>query len=65
VSETEHTFTVTVATDVAIPDGDQYGRTVAGYAQQALLCASLPEAARLDGFADLEGDIRIVDVAES
>jgi hypothetical protein len=65
MTETEHTFTVTVATDVAIPDGDEYGRTVADYAQQALLCASLPEAARLDGFADLEGDICIVDVVES
>jgi hypothetical protein len=57
---TDHQFIVTVSVDGW--DAED-GRTETEYAANALRCAGLPEAARLDGYADLtaEADIRDVD----
>jgi hypothetical protein len=60
----EHQFIVTVETDIAIPDGDEHGRTAADYAKSTLNVASLPDASRLDGFADLTGTADITNVTE-
>lgn len=58
-------FTVTVTTEIGIPDGDEHGRTAGDYAHSALLAsAGLAEASHLDGFADLEGEAWISDVRE-
>jgi hypothetical protein len=54
----EHMFVVTVK--VTGWDSD---RDPADYAAQALLTAGLPDAARLDGFADLAAEADITDVA--
>lgn len=55
-------FTVTVEVDIDIPDNDEYGRDAQDYAMAALNCASLPDASRLDGFADLTGEAWLDDV---
>ena len=54
----EHMFVVTVKVTDWASDRDP-----ASYAATALLTAGLPEAARLDGFADLSAEADIIDVA--
>lgn len=54
----EHTFVVTVK--IIGWDSD---RDPANYAATALLTAGLPDASRLDGFADLSAEADITDVA--
>jgi hypothetical protein len=55
-------FTVTVEVDIDIPDDDEYDRRAKDYAEAALNAVSLPDASRLDGFADLTGEAWLDDV---
>ena len=62
-----YVFEVTVEADLTgVPPDDEYGRdpaTAEGeYAQTALYSASLRDADRLDGYADLEGSANITNV---
>lgn len=56
----EHEFEFVVTVKVTGWDSD---RDPANYAATALLTAGLPEAGRLDGFADLGAEADITDVA--
>jgi hypothetical protein len=54
-----HSFIVTVEVD-RWPSGDN--RLPQDYALTALNCATLPDASRLDSFADLPAEASVVDV---
>jgi len=56
---TDRQFIVTVSIDGW---DAQDGRTEADYAADALRCADLPEARRLDGFADLAAEADVIGV---
>jgi hypothetical protein len=58
----QHQFIVTVETDLSIPADDEHGRDEELYAKAALLVCGLPDAQRLDGFADLSGSAWVVQV---
>lgn len=57
-------FTVTVEVEDVEPGSDQ-DRDPADYALAALYAAGLPDASRLDGFADLPWTAGIASVDES
>jgi hypothetical protein len=55
----DYQFAVTVSVDGW---DAQDGRTEADYAAEALRCADVPVARRLDGYADLGAEADIIDV---